>query len=180
MGRYVRKCKGSAKVAVMEKAGAAASRKRKIVIGESELTISSPIQLKTQRLAELRPASSENSTCESGSSGDALASCCSSTVAEENTKFADLKVNEATTAGDLVDLTDRREKSGSSEGESMTAKYRGCSAAEKMRTETELEEFFAAAETNLRRQFIDKYNYDIAKDEALEGRYEWVQVQLKR
>ncbi|KAL6572937.1 hypothetical protein OROHE_002413 [Orobanche hederae] len=51
--------------------------------------------------------------------------------------------------------------------------------AEKIPTEAELEEFFAAAEKNLQKQFVDKYNYDIAKDEPLEGRYEWVPVQLK-
>ncbi|KAL0430296.1 UNVERIFIED_CONTAM: Cyclin-dependent kinase inhibitor 7 [Sesamum radiatum] len=51
------------------------------------------------------------------------------------------------------------------------------SMAEKMPSEAELEEFFAAAEKNLQRQFIDKYNYDIVKDLPLEGRYEWVQIQ---
>lgn len=50
----------------------------------------------------------------------------------------------------------RREKTESSEGESTELKFRGCSAAEKMPTEAELDEFFAAAETNLQRQFIEK------------------------
>lgn len=34
--------------------------------------------------------------------------------------------------------------------------YRRCSAVEKMPTEGELEEFFAAAEKDLQKQFIDK------------------------
>lgn len=105
MGRYVRKCKGSGEVAVMEKAAASeaavAGRKRKFVFGESELSTSS-IQLKTRRLAVVRPdnsaspASSGNSTCESVNSAHVLASCCSSTrsseLAEESAKFADLEV----------------------------------------------------------------------------------------
>lgn len=41
-------------------------------------------------------------------------------------------------------------------------------------SEAELEEFFAVAEKNLRKQFRDKYNYDISEDEPLSGRYEWV------
>ncbi|KAL7141372.1 hypothetical protein ABFS83_08G048600 [Erythranthe nasuta] len=53
------------------------------------------------------------------------------------------------------------------------------STAAKMPTEAELEDFFTAAENNLQKQFIDKYNYDIVKDEPMEGRYEWVQIQLK-
>lgn len=47
----------------------------------------------------------------------------------------------------------------------------------KMPTEEELEFFFSAAEKELKRQFADKYNYDIEEDVALdEGRYEWIQV----
>ncbi|KAK7406563.1 hypothetical protein VNO78_08190 [Psophocarpus tetragonolobus] len=45
-----------------------------------------------------------------------------------------------------------------------------------MPTELELEEFFSAAEKDLQKRFQDKYNYDIVKDVALEGRYEWVQL----
>ncbi|KAI3452033.1 hypothetical protein Pfo_008698 [Paulownia fortunei] len=205
MGRYVRKCKGSGEVAVMEKA-AAAGRKRKIILGESELSTSS-VQLKTRRLAVMTPensaspASSGNSTCESVSSGPVLASCCSSSrsseLAKESSKFADLEQeNEvtleffATSAGHSVDFRDRREKTPSSEVQAESGELestarpresnsRRCSTAEKMPTEAELEEFFFAAEKNLQKQFVDKYNYDIVKDEPLEGRYEWVQIQLK-
>ncbi|GAV80688.1 CDI domain-containing protein [Cephalotus follicularis] len=50
------------------------------------------------------------------------------------------------------------------------------STAEKMTTASELEEFFSAAERNIQKQFLDKYNYDIVKDEPVEGRYEWVRL----
>lgn len=49
-------------------------------------------------------------------------------------------------------------------------------ATTKMPSESELEEFFSAAEKNIQEQFIQKYNYDIAKDAPLEGRYEWIQM----
>ncbi|XP_073025211.1 uncharacterized protein [Primulina eburnea] len=38
----------------------------------------------------------------------------------------------------------------------------------------EIEEFFAAAEKYEQKRFAEKYNYDIAKDVPLEGKYEWV------
>ncbi|KAK9038766.1 hypothetical protein V6N11_023621 [Hibiscus sabdariffa] len=50
------------------------------------------------------------------------------------------------------------------------------STVEKMPTEAQLEEFFAPAEKKLQKQFAEKYNYDIVKDEPLEGRYEWVRL----
>ncbi|KAF3435992.1 hypothetical protein FNV43_RR23084 [Rhamnella rubrinervis] len=40
----------------------------------------------------------------------------------------------------------------------------------------EMDEFFAFAEEQQQRIFIDKYNFDIVNDSPLPGRYEWVQV----
>ncbi|CAH8299210.1 unnamed protein product [Eruca vesicaria subsp. sativa] len=40
----------------------------------------------------------------------------------------------------------------------------------------ELEEFFAYAEQEQQRLFMEKYNFDIVNDVPLTGRYEWVQV----
>ncbi|KAF8020311.1 hypothetical protein BT93_G0884 [Corymbia citriodora subsp. variegata] len=40
----------------------------------------------------------------------------------------------------------------------------------------ELESFFSAAEERERRRFAEKYNYDIAMDAPLEGRYEWIRL----
>ncbi|KAM3286239.1 cyclin-dependent kinase inhibitor 1 [Capsicum chacoense] len=44
----------------------------------------------------------------------------------------------------------------------------------KMPSEAELDEFFVAAEKDLHKQFAEKYNFDFAKEEPLEGRYKWV------
>lgn len=45
-------------------------------------------------------------------------------------------------------------------------------------TETEIEAFFADAELAERRRFAEAYNYDVALDRPLEGRFEWVPLPL--
>uniref|UniRef100_A0A0E0MH65 Cyclin-dependent kinase inhibitor domain-containing protein n=1 Tax=Oryza punctata TaxID=4537 RepID=A0A0E0MH65_ORYPU len=42
--------------------------------------------------------------------------------------------------------------------------------------EAEIEAFFAAAELAERRRFAETYNYDVALDRPLQGRYEWAPV----
>ncbi|GFQ08750.1 cyclin-dependent kinase inhibitor 3 [Phtheirospermum japonicum] len=42
----------------------------------------------------------------------------------------------------------------------------------------ELEDFFARAEQSVQRHFVEKYNFDFAKEVPLTGRYEWVAVSL--
>ncbi|KAK6152724.1 hypothetical protein DH2020_012363 [Rehmannia glutinosa] len=203
MVRYLRNCKEA-----MEKeaqVAAATGRKRKVSLGESQLSTSS-VQLKTRRLSvatpenSASPASSGNSTCETDGPDHVLASCCSSNgsseLAEGSSKFVDLEdeVNVeffATSAGgDSLDCTERRGTTPLDEAQAESGELestarpresnsRRSSTAEKMPSDAELEEFFAAAEKDLQKQFIDKYNYDIVKDQPLEGRYDWVKVQLK-
>ncbi|KAI4365751.1 hypothetical protein MLD38_021711 [Melastoma candidum] len=43
-------------------------------------------------------------------------------------------------------------------------------------TTREIEDFFAAAEEQQRKSFIEKYNFDILTDKPLAGRYEWLEV----
>ncbi|KAJ9564535.1 hypothetical protein OSB04_000501 [Centaurea solstitialis] len=73
-----------------------------------------------------------------------------------------------------------RFKAGSGENETVTAKpstvINRTVPAEKMPSATELEEFFASAETELHKRFKEKYNYDIVNDTPLEGRFQWIQV----
>lgn len=40
----------------------------------------------------------------------------------------------------------------------------------------EIEEFFTFAEQQQQRLFMDKYNFDVANDLPLSGRYEWIRV----
>ncbi|KAG8384395.1 hypothetical protein BUALT_Bualt04G0113600 [Buddleja alternifolia] len=186
----------------MSSAAAAVGRKRKPSYGETELSsTTSSGQLKTRRLdVVITPENSSTMSSSGEVTRESLscelamaASCCSSNGL--STKFADLEEEEneeteafATSAGNYVDFRDRREKTPSSEvqaesGELESTAAAPChhrrSTAAIMPSEDELEEFFSAAEKNLQKQFIDKYNYDIAKDEPLEGRYEWVQIQIK-
>ncbi|CAL9222268.1 unnamed protein product [Arabidopsis halleri] len=42
--------------------------------------------------------------------------------------------------------------------------------------QSEIEDFFANAEEQQQRLFIQKYNFDIVSDNPLPGRYEWVKV----
>ncbi|KAJ8568908.1 hypothetical protein K7X08_032605 [Anisodus acutangulus] len=46
---------------------------------------------------------------------------------------------------------------------------------EKIPTRNDIEEFFAACEKDMFKRFREKYNFDLEKEEPLEGRYEWVQ-----
>ncbi|KAE8728064.1 Cyclin-dependent kinase inhibitor 5 [Hibiscus syriacus] len=43
-------------------------------------------------------------------------------------------------------------------------------------TSHEMDEFFALAEADQQRQFIEKYNFDPATDKPLPGRYQWEKV----
>ncbi|KAL9267535.1 Cyclin-dependent kinase inhibitor 7-like protein [Drosera capensis] len=52
----------------------------------------------------------------------------------------------------------------------------GRATVQNMPSESEIEQFFAAAEKDLHQRFIDKYNYDVVKDVPLQGRYQWVPV----
>ncbi|KAL7094501.1 hypothetical protein ACP275_11G107200 [Erythranthe tilingii] len=204
MGRYLRKCEGSEKEGADMDTAAAVGSKRKVGLEEPQLSECS-IQLKTRRFAVAAPEdsasseNSENSTCEV--TDHCLASCSSSNgsteLAKGRSKFLDLEENEvavefsATSAGHSSDSREREttplsesEPDSAGELESTarpreTSNRRRSTAAEKMPSEAELEEFFAAAENNLHKQFTDKYNYDIVKDQPLEGRYEWVQIQVK-
>ncbi|CAA0840945.1 Cyclin-dependent kinase inhibitor 7 [Striga hermonthica] len=184
MGRYARKRDGSGEVA------AAAKRRRKTASGGSEESTSSA-ELKTRRSDA--PANSCDSSCENVDiSGSALASCCSSSglsePADMSPEFADLEKNAvvvkfcATSSEHTAEFRDRREnpppreaqtESGELESPPHASDSVGIPTAEIIPTEAELDEFFSAAEQNIRQQFIQKYNYDIAKDEPLEGRYEW-------
>ncbi|KAL3640278.1 hypothetical protein CASFOL_015246 [Castilleja foliolosa] len=145
-----------------------------------------------------------NSTCEIDGRDHVSASCCSSDGSSElsklSSKFVDLEENEAAAVGffatsavdDSLDCTERRDmkpsvESGELESTAMpphdsnsnSNSHGRSSTAEKiMPSEAELEDFFATAEKNLQKKFIDKYNFDIVKDQPLEGRYEWVQIKL--
>ncbi|XP_039054144.1 cyclin-dependent kinase inhibitor 7-like isoform X1 [Hibiscus syriacus] len=115
-------------------------------------------------------------------------SCCSSSIGSSEKKIIQLpdlegESIEVEASTHLNFRESRRETTPSSEPEDLDstsrpseANSRRRSTVEKMPTEAELEEFFAAAEKKVKKQFAKKYNYDIVKDEPLEGRYQWVRL----
>ncbi|CAI9110157.1 OLC1v1010136C1 [Oldenlandia corymbosa var. corymbosa] len=161
------------------------------------------VQLKNRRRRLFGSTPPENSTenAASSNSNDPYASCCSSngSIELENdaSKSVDLEEKEEITAlgtptyDDLETRRDRRETTPSSsevrvefaEMDSTArpsslsqANSRRQTPSEKMPSEAELEEFFSTAEKTIHQQFAHKYNFDILKEEPLDGRYEWVRV----
>lgn len=171
--------------------------KRRKVSSVGELRFSSSlVQLRSRSQVSVTPENSvspadSSDRCVSASSDHVMASCCSSngSMEKESLKFADLEGESAEieTSRYKLDRRERREttppnefQAESGELESTAkpseASSRRISMVEKMPPEAELEEFFAAAEKSIRKQFTEKYNYDIVKDLPLEGRYEWVKL----
>lgn len=147
---------------------ATAAKKRKLNRAESEST---------------SPSSGDHQILSSSSSSDLDVSCCSSNRSEERIGLADLEAEDfetGTTSTHFRRCCESKETTmcdcnyESEDLDSSKLHRRRVSTAAKMPTEAELDEFFAAAEKDLQKQFIDKYNYDIVKDEPLKGRYEWI------
>lgn len=166
------------------------SKRRKVGGGELEM-----FQLKNRRqlLENSGNSTASNDQYSSPSSDHVLASCCSSNgsseVSNEKLNFTDLEeVNvQIETSTNKFGCRERRQTTPLSELGAQTDELestvrpsevnsRRQSTTEKMPTDAQLEEFFDVAEKNLQKQFTDKYNYDIAKDEPLDGRYEWVRL----
>ncbi|KAE8672608.1 Cyclin-dependent kinase inhibitor 6 [Hibiscus syriacus] len=114
-------------------------------------------------------------------------SCCSSSMESSEKRIIRLPDLEGESieveASTHLNFRERRETTPSSEHEDLDstsrpseANSRRRSTVGKMPTGAELEEFFAAAEKNVKKQFAEKYNYDIVKDEPLKGRYQWVRL----
>ncbi|KAF7809820.1 cyclin-dependent kinase inhibitor 7-like [Senna tora] len=200
------KCRGIADLAVMEMAqvgvttraraalamGATAtnssaersSKKRKINNDEGlkvSPSSSSFVQIKGRSHDDVIQPELED-RCYSLTSDQLPASCCSSNgsigLDEERIEFVDLEVDSAQVETSTCNSGDeRREMSPSSElrPNSPTETNTRCISTD-MPSDLELEEFFASAENDIQKRFAEKYNYDIAKDVPLEGRYEWVQI----
>ncbi|CAK9315230.1 unnamed protein product [Citrullus colocynthis] len=200
----VRKCRGVAEIAVME-VDLRATRpppdnKRKITAGtdfEISTTTTSFLKLRSRRRRVLLPENSvppaERTSVSPTSDDDGSTFCCSSNacseILEESIKFVDLEDENDEHGVAFKSSRESRETTPSSEFrlppsgdmESPARKTEATSgnrssSSVKMPAESELEEFFLAAEKNIQKRFAEKYNYDIVEDVPLEGRYEWVRV----
>ncbi|MFQ6662496.1 hypothetical protein Gotur_030325 [Gossypium turneri] len=169
----------------------------------SRASTTSYIQLRSRRILVDHHRLNENRCLSSNLDHDDDVSCCSSNIGSSDKRIIqlpDLEVEsmevETSTHLNFRERSlfsvssvnsSRRETTPSSElraepealdstSRQSEANSRRRSTAEKMPTEAELEEFFAAAEKKVKQQFAEKYNYDIVKDEPLEGRYQWVRL----
>ncbi|GMI68838.1 hypothetical protein HRI_000553000 [Hibiscus trionum] len=162
-------------------------------VNSSTTSTTSYIQLRSRRILVDHHRHDGNRCLSANSNHDDEVSCCSSNIGssdktidielpdledesfevETSTHFSSSEsMREMTPFSDLrAEPEDLNSASRSSETNS-----RRRSTVEKMPTEAELEEFFAPAEKKLQKQFAEKYNYDIGKDEPLVGRYEWVRL----
>lgn len=133
--------------------------------------------------------------CSSPSSDYVTTSCCSSNGSNrrinERMKFVDpedvevekstyldcrKRERETTPMSELrVDQSDELESTAMPLSEE-TSRVRFTAEKISLPSESEIEEFFAAAEKDLKQRFTEKYNYDVIKDIPLEGGYEWVQL----
>ncbi|GMP31515.1 hypothetical protein CsSME_00005692 [Camellia sinensis var. sinensis] len=167
------------------------AKRRNVVggAGRGELKFSSSlIQLRSRRRLVVTPADMERPI-----SDRVPASCCSSNAssefAKESLKIVDLEENsvQLETSTCEFNCRERREMAPSSQLQAESGELESSArlseansgrrlTADKMPSETEIEEFFVAAEKSLQKQFTEKYNYDIVKDMPLEGRYEWVRI----
>ncbi|WCJ31115.1 Cyclin-dependent kinase inhibitor family protein [Euphorbia peplus] len=140
--------------------------------------------------------------CKSFNSSDhGSASCCSSNGSSDQRIHADLEEEsvgvetsvyyssrerrETTPSSNLrtelssdgeLDSTARPAAAAAPAAEDSTRRSISTAATTKMPTESELNEFFNEAEKKMQKRFADKYNYDVVKDEPLEGRYQWVRL----
>ncbi|GMI66008.1 hypothetical protein HRI_000270000 [Hibiscus trionum] len=172
-----------------------AQKKRRRVNGDGDAefrvasSTASYIQLRSQRILVDHSRVNENRFLSPNLDHDDDVSCCSSSIGSSEKRIIQLPDLEGerieVETSTHLNLRERRETTPSSElraePEDLDSTWRPSEAnsrrrstVEKMPTEAELEEFFAASEKRVKKQFAEKYNYDIVKDKPLEGRYQWV------
>ncbi|GMH24601.1 hypothetical protein Nepgr_026444 [Nepenthes gracilis] len=180
----------------------AAKRTRKEWEGELKLA-STYVELRRRCRAVIAPDNSispavsescaDETNCCSGNSVQMPAACCSSDDSSELVKDPlgsidpDEEITELETSMHS-DCRERRETTRSREfraeesddqesmAKSAEANYRHRPTVQKIPSEFEIEEFFAAAEKDIQKSFIEKYNFDLVRDIPLKGRYEWIPV----
>ncbi|XP_062177591.1 cyclin-dependent kinase inhibitor 7 isoform X2 [Alnus glutinosa] len=171
-GDCVRNCKRNA-VVEGSSTGAAVAKRRRVV------GFASPnVELENQRLCMDSGGMNAGDLCSSFCTDQFPSSCCSSNesseVMRDNLRRLDLEAKSSETVDSTYIKSKFRETTPSSElcGDSNEMD----SLAAKTPPKAEIEEFFAMAEKYEQKRFAEKYNYDIAKDVPLEGRYQWIRL----
>lgn len=215
MGRYIKKCKGLAEIAVVELAeidGVVRTREREMAtvgkrireVGDGELDLASGyVELRNTRRRVLIEATGSvsplgaspsyapgNSFEESNCAFDLSPLCLSKTSGDHVEYRGTISVPEAQSKSSQVETMTfyggggGRSNTPLAEGTTgmestagrpwMETISRGGSMVHEMPSESEIEDFFSAAEKDLQKRFSKKYNFDTIKGVPLEGRYEWI------
>ncbi|XP_072979488.1 cyclin-dependent kinase inhibitor 1-like [Typha angustifolia] len=200
MGKYLRKCKRIQELAAMEVTQVVGVRTRarrlamEAAAAAAEIQISC-LQLRSRSVVmKLRTARSASNSRRRGRLSPQIgrisrfsSNASPEVAAEERISRSGHTevVGEFNSAEPYYDCNrERRQTTPSSSvmDESSDLESTGWRASAKRTTveikplEAEIEEFFASAERAERDRFASKYNYDIANDAPLEGRYEWVRI----
>ncbi|KAF9602766.1 hypothetical protein IFM89_030922 [Coptis chinensis] len=190
MGKFMRKCKRNSEVVVMEaQLGVRTRARSKVLAALAEASESKRRKLISSSYmhgSTLKETLSEQNSV----SSQVLVSNCSSNGSSELVNDSlrsveDLEYESHEIENLLSYKKEQRTYSSSEfneldslERQSEEANYRQNSTAEKMPTETEIDDFFSVAEKEEKKRFEEKYNYDVIKDVPLEGRFEWIEMKL--
>ncbi|KAI9391091.1 hypothetical protein POPTR_007G042300v4 [Populus trichocarpa] len=188
------------KISIKVRSNVTSSRQERVII-RSDNSASYPLDVNSghRMVTEERCSSpSLDDDFEDNHSLMSSTSCCSSNGScDEIIKFTDLEEERVEVETSMYYSSSRREREktptsnalreeSTSENMDSTAtpaplkkpnSHRRSTAAAVIRiTDEEVEKFFCEIEKTVPQRFKDKYNFDFDKDEALEGRYEWVRL----
>ncbi|OIW10640.1 hypothetical protein TanjilG_16012 [Lupinus angustifolius] len=139
---------------------------------------------KRRKTTSSSPENSVDSTgtvvsCEFRSDRSPLSSCSSTVysgedVKDHNTTPLDPEVQSK--GLEIIDSTHLHFESFSLSNEFYGDSEETMTCSSKMAPKEEIEEFLAMAEKYEQKQFVEKYNFNIATDTPLKGRYQWVRL----
>ncbi|KAL5705424.1 hypothetical protein ACHQM5_023728 [Ranunculus cassubicifolius] len=153
------------------------TRRVKRKVDESpELYVSASNSVQTRRRLVFTPETSRNSgqessKCESNGSSELVNE--RSGVDLESEELSSTYLN-CRKRDDTPSSSFRAESSDDKESTRLPSVSRSRSEPKMSPSEAEIEDFFSIAEKIEQRRFAEKYNYDIAKDVPLKGRYKWI------
>ncbi|KAJ6740299.1 CYCLIN-DEPENDENT KINASE INHIBITOR 7 [Salix purpurea] len=189
------------KISIKVRSDVTDSRQERLIIRPDNIVSYPPDVSSGHREVTKERCSSPSSDDDSDDNHSVMSSssCCSSNGSfDEIIKFTDLEEERVEVETSLYYSSTRRERektptNSSALGEESTSenmdstatpvplkkpnsRQRSTAATVIRITDEEVEKFFCEIEKTVPQRFKDKYNFDFDKDEALEGRYEWVRL----
>ncbi|KAB2042815.1 hypothetical protein ES319_D02G243500v1 [Gossypium barbadense] len=186
MGDCMRSYKRSVERAEMEasKKRLLLSKRRKSVVSIElqELALASPADVELDNAITAASATSDvvfagDKCCRLSHDEFSFSSCFSNgccDVVKDSLRFVDLKAKSFETEISTCINVNSQKTTPLTEEEMKSPP----SPAKQPKTpsQEEIDEFFTVAENYEQKRFMEKYNYDIVKDMAVDGRYQWVRL----